>query len=251
MENINKKINDIILVLKKNNQPITTDNIIISSLFTKGGTLSGYETEINKILSLNENDLLDDNNIPEPIKNIIQSMIDGNVQRKTVKIKNDKLFDRFLSDAKPAIDKKLLIIKKNPIDDKEVWFSLGPKAQSYITENDGEDYEDIPYGKDIESGVEDYEEIEKLKQQYGYNNRFKKKDIKEIAKDINSKITDFKMNADKVKNSVKNVKDDLTKAVGDEDEASSIITSFLLNKDDEDSITERKVIKKISLKNIK
>lgn len=73
-----------------------------------------------------------DMEIPEPIQRLIQSMIDSQTQRKTVRLKDENGFNKLLSDFKPAIDQKMLMLKQNPIDKQEVWISLGPSASDKI-----------------------------------------------------------------------------------------------------------------------
>ena len=71
-------------------------------------------------------------NIPKPIQSLIDNMVANKIQRHTVKIKNKSKHTRFMKDVKPAIDSKLLMIKHNPIDNSEMWISLGSKAQSMM-----------------------------------------------------------------------------------------------------------------------
>lgn len=66
------------------------------------------------------------------INQLLQSMIDNKIQRKTLKIKDIDKFNQFLEDIKPFVDDDLLMAKTNPIDKTEVWLSLGPKSQNKI-----------------------------------------------------------------------------------------------------------------------
>ena len=71
--------------------------------------------------------------IPEPIQKLIDYMVDNKILVKVVKVKKgSEAHNKFMKDAKPAIDKKLLRIKHNPIDNTEMRISLGPKASSKI-----------------------------------------------------------------------------------------------------------------------
>jgi hypothetical protein len=85
------------------------------------------EVDLSKELKENVN-----KKIPEPIQNLIKSMIDNKIQRKTIKIKDNSKFQKFISDIQLAVKDKLILVKKNPIDETEVWISLGPNAQRYI-----------------------------------------------------------------------------------------------------------------------
>ena len=67
-------------------------------------------------------------NIAQPIQHLIDTMIAQKIHRKTVKIGDDKKHARFMKDVKPAVKAKLLIIKHNPIDDSEMFISLGQNS---------------------------------------------------------------------------------------------------------------------------
>jgi hypothetical protein len=97
---------------------------------SKGGVVDIYSTN-NYKLKENVN-----KKIPEPIQNLIKSMIDNKIQRKTIKIKDNSKFQKFISDIQLAVKDKLILVKKNPIDETEVWISLGPNAQRYIMKNE-------------------------------------------------------------------------------------------------------------------
>ena len=65
--------------------------------------------------------------IPDVIKRLISDMQDRNVARKTVKVKKGSDGHlKFMKDVQPAIDKKILIVRHNPIDDNEMFISLTP-----------------------------------------------------------------------------------------------------------------------------
>lgn len=64
-------------------------------------------------------------NIPDIIKNLIDDMIHNKVIQRTIKIKDQSKFDKFIQDAKPAIEQKLLRVKINPINNSEAFISLG------------------------------------------------------------------------------------------------------------------------------
>jgi hypothetical protein len=65
--------------------------------------------------------------IPDVIKSLISDMQDRNVARKTIKVKKGSDGHlKFMKDVQPAIDKKILIVRHNPIDDNEMFISLTP-----------------------------------------------------------------------------------------------------------------------------
>ena len=71
--------------------------------------------------------------IPDQIKNLIDNMINNKILVKVVKVKKGSAgHERFMKDAKPAIDKKLLMIRHNPVNDLEMKISLGPEASKKI-----------------------------------------------------------------------------------------------------------------------
>jgi DNA-binding transcriptional ArsR family regulator len=65
--------------------------------------------------------------IPDVIKRLISDMQDRNVAMKTIKVKKGSDGHlKFMKDVQPAIDKKILIVRHNPIDDNEMFISLIP-----------------------------------------------------------------------------------------------------------------------------
>lgn len=66
--------------------------------------------------------------IPQPIHNLIDDMVKNKIQRRSVRIKSKSGLARFMKDVKPALKDKLLTIKHNPIDNDELFISLGPKT---------------------------------------------------------------------------------------------------------------------------
>lgn len=67
--------------------------------------------------------------IPDQIQKLIDYMIDNKIVAKVVKVKKGSAnHDKFMKDAKSAIDKKILMVKHNPINDLEMKISLGPEA---------------------------------------------------------------------------------------------------------------------------
>lgn len=73
----------------------------------------------------------DGGQIPTPIKNLIDDMVNNNIQTKIVRIKDQSKFDKFMQDVKPATEQKLLRVKINPIDSSEVFISLGYNSQKF------------------------------------------------------------------------------------------------------------------------
>ena len=55
-------------------------------------------------------------------------MVKNKIQRRSVRIKSKSGLARFMKDVKPALKDKLLTIKHNPIDNDELFISLGPKT---------------------------------------------------------------------------------------------------------------------------
>lgn len=119
------------------------------------------------------------------IKGLIDSMISGKIQRKTIRVKDEVGFNRFLKDAEPAIKSGELIVKKNPIDPAEVWISLGPKSQEKIQEGTF----NSPNSIAIFSGPDGEAEVEKRKDGSYYAScedyDFEAKDKKEMADKLN------------------------------------------------------------------
>jgi len=76
-----------------------------------------------------EEESVKEGEIPQPIQNLIDDMMKNKIQRKTVRIKDKRGLARFMKDVEPALKAKLLSIKLNPIDEDEMFISLGPKAQ--------------------------------------------------------------------------------------------------------------------------
>ena len=70
--------------------------------------------------------------IPKPIQSLIDDMVANKIQRRVVNIKDKSKHDTFMKDVKIAIDKKLLMVKHNPIKHSEMSISLGPAAQKMI-----------------------------------------------------------------------------------------------------------------------
>ena len=70
--------------------------------------------------------------IPKPIQSLIDYMVTNKIQRKVVDIKDKSKHDIFMKHVKIAIDKKLLMVKHNPIKHSEMSISLGPAAQKMI-----------------------------------------------------------------------------------------------------------------------
>lgn len=78
-------------------------------------------------------EVLNENEIHPLIQSLIDDMIERKVQRKTMRVVKDSSgYKRFMNDVKPAIDAKMLIIKHNPVDDNELWVSLGPESLKKI-----------------------------------------------------------------------------------------------------------------------
>ena len=71
---------------------------------------------------------INEGKIPQPIQNLIDDMVKNKIQRRSVRIKSKSGLARFMKDVKPALKNKLLTIKHNPIDNDELFISLGPKA---------------------------------------------------------------------------------------------------------------------------
>jgi len=60
-ENLSARVNNVINGLKANNIDVTVDNIVVGSLFSPGGTLSGMERDIMRVLDANNaNNTYDD-----------------------------------------------------------------------------------------------------------------------------------------------------------------------------------------------
>lgn len=70
--------------------------------------------------------------IPKPIQSLIDDMVANKIQRRVVNIKDKSKHNRFMKDVKIAIDRKLLMVKHNPIKHSEMSISLGPAAQKMI-----------------------------------------------------------------------------------------------------------------------
>lgn len=71
--------------------------------------------------------------IPDAIQKLIDYMIENKILVKVVKVKKgSEAHNKFMKDAKVAIEKKLLRIKHNPIDNTEMRISLGPEASNKI-----------------------------------------------------------------------------------------------------------------------
>jgi len=51
-------------------------------------------------------------------------MVKNQIARRTLRIKDEEKFNKFMQDIKPFVDKKIVRVKRNPIDKEEVWISL-------------------------------------------------------------------------------------------------------------------------------
>ena len=130
---------------------------LLTTLYTKhknNNVSEIYKSQIKQIVkeeiervsvALDKGEVFEESNIPSPIQNLIDTMIANKIQRKTVTITDVKKHTRFMKDAKPAIKSKLLIIKHNPIDNSEMFISLGTNAikmMNSLEEESKRDYKD-------------------------------------------------------------------------------------------------------------
>jgi hypothetical protein len=58
------------------------------------------------------------------IENFVSEMVKNQIARRTLRIKDQDKFNKFMQDIKPFVDKKIVRVKRNPIDKEEVWISL-------------------------------------------------------------------------------------------------------------------------------
>lgn len=98
-------------------------------------------------------------------KKRLQEIVDQRqINKKVSNLKNTgQKIDRVVSDVKD----KLTDTVGDEEEASKIMTSFITGTEDDDINESGEDYEDNPTGKDIESGVEDYEEMEKLKKQYG------------------------------------------------------------------------------------
>jgi hypothetical protein len=78
--------------------------------------------------TLKENNSINESSIPKPIQSLIDHMVSNKLHSKHVTIKDKSKHDMFMKDVQPAIDKKILMVKHNPINNNEIWISLGSNA---------------------------------------------------------------------------------------------------------------------------
>jgi hypothetical protein len=58
------------------------------------------------------------------IETFVNEMVKNQIARRTLRIKDEEKFNKFMQDIKPFVDKKIVRVKRNPIDKEEVWISL-------------------------------------------------------------------------------------------------------------------------------
>lgn len=58
------------------------------------------------------------------IDSFVDDMVKNQIARRTIKIKDQEKFIKFMNDIQPYIDKKIVRVKVNPINKEEVWVSL-------------------------------------------------------------------------------------------------------------------------------
>ena len=54
----------------------------------------------------------------------VNDMVNNQIARRTLTIKDNEKFNQFMTDIQPYIDKKIVRVKENPINKQEVWVSL-------------------------------------------------------------------------------------------------------------------------------
>jgi hypothetical protein len=58
------------------------------------------------------------------IDSFVNDMVKNQIARRTIKIKDQEKFIKFMNDIQPYVDKKIVRVKVNPINKEEVWVSL-------------------------------------------------------------------------------------------------------------------------------
>lgn len=71
------------------------------------------------------------------IKDFVNEIVENQIERTTIRIKDESKFQIFLADIQPYIDKKIVRVKRNPIDKNEVWISLSKNGRKGSSLSDG------------------------------------------------------------------------------------------------------------------